>query len=147
MTLRSGRRRFTRRALSWPALVLGLGGGLALGIAVARRRRAVGEEADGPAAGAPLDALTTGGAPVAPGRPGTTRAVGGSDAPRPMGQPLTGATTPDPVPDGGAGAASGPAVPLNPTQDPDPDPDATGEHRTVLPPAVSAGPDGELRTE
>jgi len=140
-----------RRRLRWP-LLAALALGLAAGIAAARRRAATAvpppaaPAAHGNVGGINPAVPTTEpipatGAPVAPGRPATTTAVGGSDGPRPLGQPLSGGV--DPVPDGGAGSAAGPAVPVASPVPPTP----TRGPVTELPAATSATPDGELTTE
>lgn len=144
--------RLGRRDPRWPLLASGLGLGLAAGVLVARRRAAAAARradalaapaATGNAGGVNPATPTTGGvpatgAPVAPGRPPTTTAVGGSDAPRPLGQPVSGGV--DPVADGGAGAASGPA---QPAPAPAPEPSKV----TELPAATGATPDGDLTPE
>ncbi len=111
----------------WPLLALGVVAGLALGAAAASRRRRSAPSTPSESESGPI--MSAGGPPVAPGHPGTTRNVGGSTGGLP--------SLADPVPDGGPGAASGPAISGPPTP---------SSPVTELPPATTAGVDGELYT-
>jgi len=111
----------------WPLLALGVVAGLALGAAAASRRRRSAPSTPSESEAGPI--MSAGGPPVAPGHPGTTRNVGGSTGGLP--------SLADPVPDGGPGAASGPAIS---------EPPAPSSPVTELPPATTAGVDGELHT-